>query len=56
MAYFKTDLLKMAVELTDSALADAGDKAPIIIDNPDVVANFIQTVYDKLVEINETLD
>lgn len=53
MAYYaKDELLKMAVDLTDSAVSGEGS----VVKRPEDVAAFIQVVYDKLVEINEGID
>lgn len=54
--YDNYDLLEKTMKLTEAAVSNAGDKAAHIVANPNAVATFIQTVYDKLVEINKTLD
>lgn len=49
-------LLKYAVELTECVLDGSGEKSMTIINNADAVANFIQTVYDKLKAISDSMD
>lgn len=56
MAFTNEQLLEKALDLTRSAVSDAGDKSITIVNNPDIVAEFIQVVYDKLVGINDSLD
>lgn len=57
MGYFKKhELFEMTIELTEEVVSEAGDKSTAILSNPKNMANFIQVIFDKLVEINETLD
>lgn len=53
--YHESEMLKAAIEITNNAVSNAGDKAAHIVANPDLVAEFVQTVYNKLVEINDEL-
>ena len=57
MGYFKKhELFEMTIELTSEVVAESGDKSTAILSNPKNMANFIQVIFDKLVEINETLE
>ena len=57
MGYFKKhELFEMTIELTEEVVSEAGDKSTAILSNPKNMANFIQVIFDKLVEINETLE
>lgn len=56
MAFTNEQLLIKALDLTSSAVSDAGDKSITVLNNPDIVAEFIQVVYEKLVDINDSLD
>lgn len=57
MGYFKKhELFEMTIELTEEIVSEAGDKSTAILSNPKNMANFIQVIFDKLVEINETLE
>lgn len=46
------DLLKMAVDITASAVGNAGDKSPHNIANPQQTAGYIEAVFSKLKELN----
>lgn len=54
--YAKEDLLQKAVDIAIAAVSGAGDKSSSIVNSPENLANFIQVVYGKLVEINGTVD
>lgn len=57
MGYFKKhELFEMTLELTEEIVSEAGDKSTAILSNPKNMTNFIQVVFDKLCEINETLE
>ena len=51
----KPDLLEMAVEITKSALESPTGNVREV-GKPDDTVAFLQAVYDKLVEINESVD
>ncbi|MBQ9005352.1 MAG: hypothetical protein IJ092_03145 [Atopobiaceae bacterium] len=51
----ESDLLKMAAEITESVVGSAGDKAPVVIHDPDATAAFLATVFEKLRELNASL-
>ncbi|MBR3690490.1 MAG: hypothetical protein IKL97_05280 [Eggerthellaceae bacterium] len=46
----------MTIELTEEIVSEAGDRSTDILAHPEVMTSFIQAVYEKLVEINETID
>ena len=57
MGYYKKhELFEMTIELTEEIVSESGDKSTAILSNPKNMANFIQVIFDKLCEINETLE
>lgn len=57
MGYFKKhELFEMAIDLTSEVVSESGDKSTAILQNPKNTANFIEVIFEKLVEINETID
>ncbi len=46
-------IIECTVEIAKAAVANAGDKAPHVINNPGDVADFIGAVYSKLVELDK---
>lgn len=57
MSYYeKNELLDKALELTRDVVSGSGEKAAFILANPKLATDFIQAVYDKLSEINETIE
>lgn len=57
MGYFKKhELFEMTLDLTSEVVSESGDKSTAILQNPKHMANFIEIIFEKLVEINETLE
>lgn len=57
MGYFKKhELFEMTLDLTSEVVSESGDKSTAILQNPKNMANFIEVIFEKLVEINETLE
>lgn len=57
MSYYeKNELLDKALELTRDVVSGSGERAAHILANPTLATDFIQAVYDKLSEINETIE
>ena len=57
MGYFKKhELFEMTLDLTSEVVSESGDKSTAILQNPKNMANFIEVIFEKLVEINEMLE
>ena len=46
-------LIEYTVEITKAAIANAGEKAPHIVNNPEGLGQFMATVHSKLVELDK---
>lgn len=56
MAVFQEhELLTMAVEITEKTLEGASVNGHTIVNLPDMTTDYIQAVYDKLKEINDSM-
>ena len=46
-------LIEYTVEITKAAIANAGEKAPHIVNDPEKLGQFMTTVHSKLVELDK---
>lgn len=52
MQFNNSQLIAMAVDITKAAMLPVGENSARLLLNPEKTVNYLQAVYEKLVELN----